>query len=77
MHAENAVVDDDGEREEVEHVREVRPHMCGAVLAHAFGVEAVCLHVFKSGSFNGFNFEFGRIGGKFGEFNVEFSGFSV
>ena len=43
MDAEDAVVDDDGECEEVEHVREVRPNMRGAVLADAFCVEAVCL----------------------------------
>ena len=43
MHAEDLVVDDDGEREEVEHVREVRPHMRRAILAHALRVEAVRL----------------------------------
>ena len=43
MDAEDVVVDHDGEREEVEHVREVCPHVRGAVLAHALGVEPVRL----------------------------------
>lgn len=43
VHAEDLVVDHDRQREEVEHVREVRPHMRRAVLAHAFRVEPVCL----------------------------------
>ena len=40
---ENVVVNDDREREEVEHVREVGPDVRGAVLADAFRVEAVGL----------------------------------
>ena len=43
MDAEDLVVNDDGECEEVEHVREVCPHVRGAVLAHALGVEPVRL----------------------------------
>ena len=43
MDAEDVVVDHDGEREEVEHVREVGPDVRGAVLADAFRVEAVGL----------------------------------
>ena len=41
--AEDLVVNDHGECEEVEHVREVCPHVRGAVLAHALGVEPVRL----------------------------------
>lgn len=43
VHAEDLVVDDDRERQEVEHVGEVVPHVGVAVLARAFGVEAVRL----------------------------------
>ena len=43
MDAEDLVVNDHGECEEVEHVREVCPHVRGAVLADAFRVEAVGL----------------------------------
>lgn len=43
MHAEDLVVDHDGQREEVEHVREVVPDVGVAVFAVAFGVEAVGL----------------------------------
>ena len=43
MDTKDLVVDDDGESEEVEHVRKVRPHVRGTVLAHAFRVKAVCL----------------------------------
>ena len=43
VHAEDLVVDDDGEGEEVEHVGEVVPDVGVAVLAVAFGVEAVGL----------------------------------
>lgn len=43
MYAEYLVVDDHGKRQEVEHVREVRPDMGTAVFPYAFGVEAVCL----------------------------------
>ena len=43
VHAENLVVDDDGEGEEVEHVGEVVPDVGVAVFAVAFGVEAVGL----------------------------------
>ena len=43
MHAEDLVIDHDGQREEVEHVREVVPDVGVAVLAVAFGVEAVGL----------------------------------
>lgn len=41
--AEDLVVDDDGEGEEVEHVGEVLPHVGGSVLSHALGVEPVRL----------------------------------
>lgn len=43
VHAEDLVVDDDRERQEVEHVGEVVPHVGVAVLARALGVEAVRL----------------------------------
>lgn len=43
MHAEDLVVDDDGERQVVEHVGEVVPHIRVAVLAATLGVEAVGL----------------------------------
>lgn len=43
VHAEDLVVDDDGEGEEVEHIGEVVPHIGVAVLAVALGVEAVGL----------------------------------
>ena len=43
VHAEDGVVDDDAEGEEVEHVREVVPHGRVAVLAVAFRVKAVGL----------------------------------
>ena len=43
MDAEDAVVDDDREGEEVEHVGEVLPHGRAAVLAHALAVEPVRL----------------------------------
>lgn len=43
MDAEDLVVDDDAEGEEVEHVREVVPDVGVAVFAIAFGVEAVGL----------------------------------
>jgi hypothetical protein len=43
VHAEDLVVDHSREREEVEHVGEVRPDMRRPVLAHALGVEAVRL----------------------------------
>ena len=43
MDAEYLVVNDHGECEEVEHVREVCPHVRGAVLAHALRIEAIAL----------------------------------
>ena len=43
VHAEDLVVDDDGQGEEVEHVGEVVPDVGVAVFAVAFGVEAVGL----------------------------------
>lgn len=43
MDAEDLVVDDDGQGEEVEHVGEVVPHVGVAVLARAFRVKAVRL----------------------------------
>ena len=43
VHAEDLVVDDDGEGEEVEHVGEVVPHVGVAVFPVAFRVEAVGL----------------------------------
>lgn len=43
MDAEDAVVDDAGEGEVVEHVRKVVPDCCVAVFAAAFSVEAVRL----------------------------------
>lgn len=43
MHAEYPIIDDDGQGEKVEHVGEVGPDVSRAVLARAFGVEAVCL----------------------------------
>jgi len=43
MHAEDLVVDDHWEGEEVEHIGEVRPDMGGVVLSNAFRVETVRL----------------------------------
>ena len=43
MHTEDLVVDDDAEGQEVEHVGEVVPDVCVAVLAVAFRVETVGL----------------------------------
>ena len=43
MDTEDAVVDDDGEGQEVEHVCEIVPDVCVAVFAVAFRVEAVGL----------------------------------
>ena len=43
VHTEDLVVDDDAKGEEVEEVGEVMPHICSAVLALAFSVEAVGL----------------------------------
>lgn len=43
VHAEDLVVDDDRQGQEVEHVGEVVPHVGVAVLARALGVEAVGL----------------------------------
>ena len=43
VHAENLVIDDTGEREEVEHVREVGPYSGATVLTDAFCVEPVIL----------------------------------
>lgn len=43
MHAENLVVDNDGQRQEIEHVRKVVPYICIAVFSRALGVEAVRL----------------------------------
>ena len=43
MHAEDLVVDDNAEREEVEHVGEIVPDIGVAVLARAFGVETIGL----------------------------------
>ena len=45
MHAKYVVVNHDGERQEVKHVCEVRPHMRRAVFPHAFRVEAIRLQV--------------------------------
>lgn len=45
MYAEYLVINDRRERQEVEHVREVAPHVWRAVLPHAFCVEAVGLTV--------------------------------
>lgn len=41
MDAEDLIVDDDGERKEVEHVGEIVPDVRIAVFAIAFGVESV------------------------------------
>jgi hypothetical protein len=43
VYAEYSIVDHDGQRKEVEHVREIGPDVVRAVLAHALGVEAVIL----------------------------------
>lgn len=43
MYAEDLVVDDDRQRQEVEHVCEIVPHVCVAVLSGTLGVEAVRL----------------------------------
>lgn len=39
VNSEDSVVDDGGQREEVEHVRKVRPYMGRAVFSHAFRVK--------------------------------------
>ena len=41
--AKDAIVDDYRKREEIEHVREVRPDVRRAILAHTLCVETVCL----------------------------------
>jgi hypothetical protein len=43
MNAKDAVVDDDRQRKKVKHIGEIGPHRRRAVLAMAFGVEAVRL----------------------------------
>lgn len=43
MNAEDLVVDDDRQREKVEHVREIMPYVRVAVFARTLGVEAVRL----------------------------------
>lgn len=43
MYAKDLVIDDNGQSEEVEHVGEVVPHICVAIFARAFRVEAVRL----------------------------------
>ena len=43
VHADDAVVYDDGEGEEVEHVCEIRPDVRRVVLAQAFRVEPIRL----------------------------------
>ena len=43
VHAENRIVDDDAEGEEIKHVGEVLPDGRGGVFACAFEVKAVCL----------------------------------
>ena len=41
MYAEDLVIDDDGERQEVEHVGKIVPYIGIAVLARTFRVKAV------------------------------------
>jgi len=43
VHAEYLVVDDDRQRQEIEHVSKVMPYICIAVFSRALGVEAVRL----------------------------------
>lgn len=43
MDAEDLIVDDDGESEEVEHVSEIVPNTCVAIFPRALCVEAVRL----------------------------------
>ena len=43
VHAEDLVIDDDGQRQEIKHVGEVVPDIGVAVFAAAFGVEPVRL----------------------------------
>jgi len=43
VYAKDLVVDHHGQSEEVEHIREVMPHICVAVFPCAFGVEAIGL----------------------------------
>lgn len=41
MHAEDLIVDDNAERQEIKHVREISPNIWTAVFARAFCVETV------------------------------------
>lgn len=41
MYAEDLVVNDNTQREEVEHIRKVMPHICIPVFPRTFRVEAV------------------------------------
>ena len=43
VHAKDAVVDHDRERQEVEHVREVGPYMRRTILPHAFRIKTIRL----------------------------------
>ena len=53
MDTEDLVVNDHGEREEVEHVCEVRPDMGRSILSHTLGVEPIRLAVRKTRRVNG------------------------
>jgi hypothetical protein len=41
--AEYPVVDDQGKRQEVKHVRKMRPRMAGAIFPYALRIEAIVL----------------------------------
>ena len=43
MHTEYSVINDNRQREEVEHVREVGPYMRRTILPHAFRIKTIRL----------------------------------
>lgn len=43
MNTEYAIINHNGQSQEIEHVRKVSPNVGGAILPHAFRIEAICL----------------------------------
>jgi len=41
MHTEDLIVDDDAQREKVEHIRKVMPHIRISILPRAFRIESI------------------------------------
>jgi hypothetical protein len=48
VHAEYTVLDDDGERQKVKHVRKIGPNVRGTIFSYAFRIEAVGLSDVRS-----------------------------